>query len=122
MKDRKPAGDAGFLFLGGEGWEETNFYSDCGGIRTDSLGRSTIERLYACGETSCTGVHGANRLASNSLLEALVFAWRSSEDIKGELNAIHYERDFPDWDDSGTTRTWRSGFWWRTTRRRRKRS
>jgi L-aspartate oxidase len=75
----------------------------CGGIRTDNRGRSTIARLYACGEASCTGVHGANRLASNSLLEALVFAWRSSEDIRAELNAIHHEREFPDWDDSGTS-------------------
>jgi L-aspartate oxidase len=75
----------------------------CGGIRTDDHGRTTINRLYACGETSCTGVHGANRLASNSLLEALVFAWRSSIDIKERLHSIHFGQEFPDWDDSGTT-------------------
>ncbi len=75
----------------------------CGGIKTNSRGRSTINNLYACGETSCTGVHGANRLASNSLLEALVFAWRSSEDIRQRLNSIHVEHEFPDWDDSGTS-------------------
>ncbi|NTU53009.1 MAG: L-aspartate oxidase [Chlorobiaceae bacterium] len=75
----------------------------CGGIRTDSLGRSTINRLYACGETSCTGVHGANRLASNSLLEALVFAWRSCENIREQLKDIGHDPEFPDWDDSGTT-------------------
>jgi L-aspartate oxidase len=74
----------------------------CGGIKTDAMGRSTINRLYACGETSCTGVHGANRLASNSLLEALVFAWRSFLDIKEQLHAIHHSVVFPDWDDSGT--------------------
>jgi L-aspartate oxidase len=75
----------------------------CGGIRTDERGRTTINGLYACGETSCTGVHGANRLASNSLLEALVFAWRSSVDIQDRLQEIYLDRQFPDWDDSGTS-------------------
>jgi L-aspartate oxidase len=75
----------------------------CGGIRTDNRGRSTLNRLYACGETSCTGVHGANRLASNSLLEALVFAWRACEDIKETLKSFAPDPEFPDWDDSGTS-------------------
>jgi L-aspartate oxidase len=56
-----------------------------GGIRTDLRGRSSLEGLYACGETSCTGVHGANRLASNSLLEGLVFARRIADDLTARL-------------------------------------
>lgn len=52
-----------------------------GGIKTDLWGRATLDGLYACGESSCTGVHGANRLASNSLLECLVFGSRCAQDI-----------------------------------------
>ncbi|KXG73688.1 L-aspartate oxidase [Thermotalea metallivorans] len=56
-----------------------------GGIETDASGRTNIRGLYACGECACTGVHGANRLASNSLLEGLVFGGRVAEDIHGHM-------------------------------------
>ena len=55
-----------------------------GGVRTDAQGRTNIARLYACGEAACTGVQGANRLASNSLLEGLVFGHRTAEALEGE--------------------------------------
>lgn len=73
-----------------------------GGIDTDERGRSSIHRLYALGEVSYTGLHGANRLASNSLLEALVFAQRAAKDASAELPHLSHEPEIPDWDPAGT--------------------
>jgi len=72
----------------------------CGGVITDSFARTDIAQLYAVGEVACTGLHGANRMASNSLLECLVFAERASEDILQTLNTIPAIPALPDWDES----------------------
>ncbi len=66
-----------------------------GGVETDLVGRSSLDGLYACGECSCTGVHGANRLASNSLLEGLVFAARIADDVAARLSAGELPRRRP---------------------------
>src|SRR5690606_14337276 len=70
----------------------------CGGIHVDGWGRSTIEGLYAIGEVSCTGLHGANRLASTSLLEGLVWGDRAARDIisRRELVLARMD-DIPPW-------------------------
>jgi L-aspartate oxidase len=74
----------------------------CGGIWVDDWGLTTIDRLYAVGEVSCTGVHGANRLASTSLLEGLVWGWRSAghvlEHLTSDLSPI--AEDIPPWEDA----------------------
>ena len=83
----------------------------CGGVKTDHRGRTSITNLYAAGECASTGLHGANRLASNSLLEAMVFAHRCFEDVKdqylsGELLLAHAHwasTKIPDWNAKGTT-------------------
>ncbi len=74
----------------------------CGGIQTDVHGRTSIRHLYAVGECASTGLHGANRLASNSLLEALVFAHRCAGDVAGQIEAGDLRTDVPAWNASGT--------------------
>ena len=75
----------------------------CGGIVVDEFARTSLKGLYACGEVSMTGVHGANRLASNSLLEAVVYGNRAALDIKEVLKiAQPVPGNVPEWDDSGT--------------------
>ncbi len=74
----------------------------CGGIRVDLNGRSSIQRLYAAGECASTGLHGANRLASNSLIEALVFADSAAKDAVGSLDKIQHNQRIPEWNDDGT--------------------
>lgn len=75
----------------------------CGGIKTDEWGRTSIINLYSCGECASTGLHGANRLASNSLLEAMVFAHRCAMDSVLHINEIAFQSGIPGWNASGTT-------------------
>jgi L-aspartate oxidase len=75
----------------------------CGGIKVDEWGRTSIARLYACGECSSTGLHGANRLASNSLLEALVFSHRCYLDSVEQVPFLDFKQNIPDWNAEGTT-------------------
>ncbi|MDR2894351.1 MAG: L-aspartate oxidase [Alistipes sp.] len=73
-----------------------------GGIKVDLHGESSINRLYALGECSCTGLHGANRLASNSLIEALVFADEAARHTASKLDRVDLQDGIPDWNDEGT--------------------
>ncbi len=73
----------------------------CGGVVTDEFGRTDIQNLYVCGEAALTGMHGANRLASNSLLEAVAFAKFAAEDLGNIYDKIEYPPEIPPWDESG---------------------
>ncbi len=75
----------------------------CGGVWTDEWGRTTVEHLYAAGEVACTGVHGANRLASSSLLEGLTWGYRAAQHIHATLANLPSPQaaDIPPWQDTG---------------------
>jgi L-aspartate oxidase len=75
----------------------------CGGVVTDRLGRTSIPSLYAIGESACTGLHGANRMASNSLLECLVMASEAGDDVRTALAHAPEVPTLPDWDESQVT-------------------
>ena len=74
----------------------------CGGVLTDRDGRTSIHGLFCAGEAACTGLHGANRLASNSLLEAMVFSKRAAEKSVAYIRGREWTTGVPEWDDSGT--------------------
>lgn len=80
----------------------------CGGVQVDEWGRSSIQNLYAVGEVSCTGLHGANRLASTSLLEGMVWGYRAAVNIEETLQTnpptVPTRDDIPAWDESGLTK------------------
>jgi L-aspartate oxidase len=77
----------------------------CGGLITDDMGKTNLDNLYAVGEVACTGLHGANRLASNSLLEALVFARRAAESCAAQVgqNQVEHFPHAPQWDPGSAT-------------------
>lgn len=80
----------------------------CGGVQVDEWGRSSIQNLYAVGEVACSGLHGANRLASTSLLEGLVWGYRAATDIEATLTSqaprVPTREEVPHWDESGLTK------------------
>ncbi len=75
----------------------------CGGVKVNTSGETSIKRLYALGESSCTGLHGANRLASNSLIEALVYADEAASDCLTKADKVLIQKGLPDWDFDGTS-------------------
>ena len=75
----------------------------CGGVKTDEWGHTSIKNLYASGECASTGLHGANRLASNSLLEAMVFSHRSYLSAINRIDKLLFNDHIPDWNAAGTT-------------------
>ena len=77
----------------------------CGGVKVDLNGETSIRRLYALGETSCTGLHGANRLASNSLPEAVVYADQAARHSAAHLHEYGLQKGIPAWNADGTTAT-----------------
>ncbi|MDR1543895.1 MAG: L-aspartate oxidase [Prevotellaceae bacterium] len=77
----------------------------CGGIAVDLNAQTSIYRLYAAGECSCTGLHGANRLASNSLIEAIVYADAAANDSLAKIDKLDFNTQIPNWNDDGTTLT-----------------
>ncbi|KAA8995517.1 L-aspartate oxidase [Affinibrenneria salicis] len=72
----------------------------CGGVMVDQAGRTDLDGLYAIGEVSYTGLHGANRMASNSLLECLVYGWSAAQDILQRLPLMKPVKNLPAWDES----------------------
>ena len=74
----------------------------CGGIKVDLNGCSSIKRLYALGECSCTGLHGGNRLASNSLIEAVVYAETAARHSLAHVAEYDFNTQVPEWNDEGT--------------------
>lgn len=72
----------------------------CGGVMVDDYGRTDVDGLYAIGEVSYTGLHGANRMASNSLLECLVYGWSAAEDIAKRMPYVRGVSTLPPWDES----------------------
>ena len=74
----------------------------CGGIKVDLNGESSIKRLYAIGECSCTGLHGGNRLASNSLIEAVVYAKSAFNHVMKVIDGYSINDSVPLWNDDGT--------------------
>ena len=74
----------------------------CGGIKVNLNGESSINRLYAVGECSCTGLHGGNRLASNSLIEAVVYADAAARHALEQITGYDWRTDVPEWNDEGT--------------------
>jgi len=73
----------------------------CGGVNVNKNAKTSIKKLYACGEVTRTGLHGGNRLASNSLLEGLVFAHRAYLNVCKKFDKAKAPKDIPEWNDSG---------------------
>lgn len=75
----------------------------CGGIKVDPWGRTSLVNLYAAGECTCSGLHGANRLASNSLLEGLVYGNRIADAVLDRIDKVPFKEGIPNWNAEGTT-------------------